>query len=240
MLSSPKIETKPKVEEAEEYDDEEDDVEDADDDDYYAQPENIQGASSKATTEIPAEVSTEYATQRSRNENSSIKIFTQKSPTQKQVAAISSTDRNIRLVQTQNGHTFKYPPEDEDDDEYSTVRNDIPEESEMSKKSDSGSSKTTQKIKYRTRNLPSKSSDTKNNIESDDKNKKKMKPDSFVSVTNSLSGRLDENNQENGKFASTYYTKSSTCGFMTFSCNIVYGSNGRSRICRPKQENQKC
>lgn len=64
------------------------------------------------------------------------------------------------------------------------------------------------------------------------------KPDTFVSVTKSVTGSLDGDNNkpnEDKKFASTYYTKSSTCGYFTFSCNVVYGSNGRSKICRPKE-----
>lgn len=72
-----------------------------------------------------------------------------------------------------------------------------------------------------------------------------LKPDSYVTVTKSVSGSLDSANQstptDSKKFESTYYTKSSTCGYFTFSCNIVYGSNGRSKICRPKAPaNGKC
>lgn len=71
-----------------------------------------------------------------------------------------------------------------------------------------------------------------------------VKPDSYVTVTKSVSGSLDNAKStptDNKKFESTYYTKSSTCGYFTFSCNIVYGSNGRSKICRPKAPaNGKC
>lgn len=94
-------------------------------------------------------------------------------------------------------------------------------------------SKTTQKIKYKTRYLPSKPSDTKKSV-----NDNQIKPDAFVSMTKSESGSVDD--KENGKVSSTYFTKSSTCGQFTFTCNIVYGSEGRSRICRPKQNNPKC
>lgn len=31
----------------------------------------------------------------------------------------------------------------------------------------------------------------------------------------------------------TYYTKSSGCGYYTFSCDVVFGSNGRAKICKP-------
>lgn len=71
-----------------------------------------------------------------------------------------------------------------------------------------------------------------------------VKPDSYVTVTKSVSGSLDgakSTPTDDKKFESTYYTKSSTCGYFTFSCNIVYGSNGRSKICRPKTPpNGKC
>ena len=59
-------------------------------------------------------------------------------------------------------------------------------------------------------------------------------PDSFVTVTKSVTGQLDNGKASNaGKYTHTYYTKSSTCGYFTFSCNIVFGSNGRTKICRP-------
>lgn len=71
-----------------------------------------------------------------------------------------------------------------------------------------------------------------------------IKPDTYVTVTKSVSGSLDSSKtptSDDKKFESTYYTKSSTCGYFTFSCNIVYGSNGRSKICRPKAPaNGKC
>lgn len=63
------------------------------------------------------------------------------------------------------------------------------------------------------------------------------RPDSYVTVTKSISGSLDNTKTtpaDDKKFESTYYTKSSTCGYFTFTCNVVYGSNGRSKICRPK------
>lgn len=188
-------------------------------------------------------------TMRGRNDDTTIKIFTQKTKNQKQVTAIINPDKNVRLVQTQNGRTVKYPPSFESIPEQKTknlddkIKNQIQEgyEDADSNPQDIVISKTTQKIKYKTRYLPSKPSDTNNIDSGDDKNKKLVKPDSYVSVTNSLSGSLNENNQDgNGKFASTYFTKSSTCGHFTFSCNIVYGAEGRSRICRPKQTNQKC
>ncbi|XP_050579356.1 mucin-19-like isoform X5 [Bombus affinis] len=59
-----------------------------------------------------------------------------------------------------------------------------------------------------------------------------MKP-SYYTITNSIAGKLDGRNSPR-KYEHRYYTKSSTCGYFTFSCNIVYGSNGRTKICKPK------
>lgn len=85
---------------------------------------------------------------------------------------------------------------------------------------------------------------TSKNDVSNDEVKVDVKPDSYVTVTKSVSGSLDSAKStpaDDKKFQSTYYTKSSTCGYFTFSCNIVYGSNGRSKICRPKTPaNGKC
>lgn len=84
---------------------------------------------------------------------------------------------------------------------------------------------------------------SKNHLNNDE-TKVDVKPDSYVTVTKSVSGSLDNAKStptDDKKFESTYYTKSSTCGYFTFSCNIVYGSNGRSKICRPKTPaNGKC
>ncbi|XP_076763530.1 uncharacterized protein LOC143430934 [Xylocopa sonorina] len=59
-----------------------------------------------------------------------------------------------------------------------------------------------------------------------------MKP-SYYTVTNSVAGKIDGRNSPR-KYEHRYYTKSSTCGYFTFSCNVVYGSNGRTKICKPK------
>lgn len=250
MLSSPKIEDKIKIEDDDIYDEEDDGLDEEDDEDYYAQPEKLEAKSSKIpiTTEIPFEI-TETTIKGRNNEDTTIRIFTQKSPTQKQVATVINPDKNIRLVQTQNGRTVKYPPTFESTIDQKTInddnlkKNNVPEgfESVDSNAGDITISKTTQKIKYKTRYLPSKPNDSKNSVEnSGEKTKKSGKPDSYVSVTNSMTGSINENNKDDGKFSSTYFTKSSTCGQFTFSCNIVYGNEGRSRICRPKQSNQKC
>ncbi|XP_029160571.1 uncharacterized protein LOC114932503 isoform X2 [Nylanderia fulva] len=59
-----------------------------------------------------------------------------------------------------------------------------------------------------------------------------VKP-SYYTVTNSFAGKLNGSNEPR-KYEHRYYTKSSTCGYFTFSCNVVYGSNGRTKICKPK------
>ncbi|KAJ8667264.1 hypothetical protein QAD02_008926 [Eretmocerus hayati] len=65
----------------------------------------------------------------------------------------------------------------------------------------------------------------------------------YVSVTNSVAGKIDSEGREKDqadeeagtkKYEHRYFTKSSTCGYFTFSCNVVYGSNGRRKICKPK------
>lgn len=150
--------------------------------------------------------------------------FSQNSSTQKQQATISGGIANkFNLIQTQNGHSSHY-----------------------------SSKPTTEKIpdgfkgtvnlekKYHTRYLPSKhSSQTQNNLAEENI----KSPNSYITITKSITGSLGNKNSPEDKqnFSSTYYTKSSTCGYFTFSCNIVYGTNGRSKICRPKAPtNGKC
>jgi len=55
----------------------------------------------------------------------------------------------------------------------------------------------------------------------------------YYTVTNSFAGKMNGSNEPR-KYEHRYYTKSSTCGYFTFSCNVVYGSNGRTKICKPK------
>lgn len=150
------------------------------------------------------------------NTSENSKTFSQNSPTQKQQATVVVPSIKYRLTQTQNGKTQVNPP---------TTTEKVPEEK-----------------KYHTRFLPSKHI-AHNNV-SDKETNGKNAPDTYVTVTKSVSGSLDNNKtppEDNKEFASTYYTKSSTCGYFTFSCNIVYGKNGRSKICRPKApSNGKC
>lgn len=142
---------------------------------------------------------------------SSKKIHTQKAPKQVQQAAVNVP--RYRLTQNQNGQKVTHP---------STTTEIIP---------DGFHGKIDEK-KFQTRFLPSKHNAIEN------------KPDTFVTVTKSVTGSLDntqEPKSDDKKFEQTFYTKSSTCGYFTFSCNIVYGSNGRSKICRPKKPtNDKC
>lgn len=155
------------------------------------------------------------------------KIFSQTSPTQKQSAS-TNVDK-FRLTQTQNGVTnhVRMP-----EDSVSTTTEKIPEG--FSGKIENPTKPTAEPRKYHTRFLPSKHL----------QEMQKEKPDSYVTVTKSITGSIDDTQTppvETKHFGSTYYTKSSTCGYFTFSCNIVYGSNGRSKICRPKAPtNGKC
>lgn len=211
-----------------EYDEDEDEY----DDDDYDSSEKVNGdlesrsskldKDDKPKKEIKLEpiketptASTTPRPSRNHNINTSetSKTFSQNSPTQKQQATVVVPSIKYRLTQTQNGKTQVNP---------STTTEKVPEEK-----------------KYHTRFLPSKHI-THNVTDKDSKNA----PDTYVTVTKSVSGSLDNNKtppEDNKEFASTYYTKSSTCGYFTFSCNIVYGTNGRSKICRPKApSNGKC
>ena len=56
----------------------------------------------------------------------------------------------------------------------------------------------------------------------------------YFTVSNSIAGKMEDGKPPMKKYEHRYYTKSSTCGYFTFSCNVVYGSNGRTKICKPK------
>lgn len=53
--------------------------------------------------------------------------------------------------------------------------------------------------------------------------------DGFMTVTKSETGEL-QNKSRN--YDHTYYTKSSTCGFFTYTCNVIDGPDGRTKICK--------
>ncbi|XP_059472727.1 collagen alpha-1(III) chain-like [Neocloeon triangulifer] len=57
-------------------------------------------------------------------------------------------------------------------------------------------------------------------------------PTSFVSVTQKVSSQAPYSSPR--ELEHTYYTKASKCGYYTFSCQIVEGSNGRAKVCKPK------
>lgn len=212
-----------KVEEEVEYEEEDE----YDEDDYYGQPDklpnNMEAKSSKPTTEEPQVESIDKLKKINSSPETNLRTFAQNSANQKQSTVIVNVDKSARLTQTQNGKTVNQLDEIE-------VEKSNPIKKEKTVSGSSSRQKVEHKARYRASN-------------SDDQEKKtgkSRKPDSYVTVTKSLTGSLDENKQESGKFASTYYTKSSTCGFFTFSCNIVYGANGKSKICRPKESNPKC
>lgn len=154
------------------------------------------------------------------------KAYNQISAHQKQAAA--TTADKFRLTQTQNGvvNHVKVPAA-------ATTTEKVPEG--FQGKVENVAKPTAEPRKYHTRFLPSKHLQEM---------QKEKQPDSYVTVTKSVTGSIDDTQSppvETPHFGSTYYTKSSTCGYFTFSCNIVYGSNGRSKICRPKAPtNGKC
>lgn len=238
-----------KIEEEVEYDDNDDDYDD--DDDYLAPTKLTNNLEAKSSSKIPVEATTEIPEKKSQknyniNTDLDSKTFSQNSPTQKQAAVIIKPDNGFKLTQTQNGKTVKFPLSEQlrEGKNPKADLESVPEGFNIvsDKKEaivDLTASKVNPKIKYSTRYLPSRiTDDEKNSITN---HGKVQRPDSYVTVTKSLSGSLDENKNENGKFASTYYTKSSTCGFFTFSCNIVHGPNGKSKVCKPnKQANPKC
>lgn len=175
-------------------------------------------SSTTASTTTATTASTTPRSIKNYHRTDSARNFSQNSPTQKQQSAVANPSIKYRLTQTQNGKTQIYP--------ISSTTERIPD----------GFKGKVEEKKYQTRFLPSKHVNS-----TEDKGTKK--PDTYVTVTKSVSGSLDNSKKppEDNKFESTYYTKSSTCGYFTFSCNIVYGSNGRSKICRPKAPtNGKC
>ena len=176
------------------------------------------------------------------------KTFSQVSPTQEQTAVVANPSEKFRLVQTQNGKTMIYTSSTEKAPEsFNIVKLDhglTPPNIVPPRVTEAPPVSSTSRV--HTKYLPSRYIESKeNNIEIAPPKPKFPDPDSYVSVTKQVTG-IDEKNgkipQIPGKnFESTYYTKSSTCGYFTFSCNIVYGANGRSKICRPKPPtNGKC
>lgn len=65
------------------------------------------------------------------------------------------------------------------------------------------------------------------NSKSDDNNR-------YVSVSKSVTRALDGENNVRKQYSHTYYTKSSSCGYFTFTCTMVSSSEGRKKVCKPK------
>lgn len=56
----------------------------------------------------------------------------------------------------------------------------------------------------------------------------------YVSVSKSVTRDLDSENNIRKQYSHTYYTKSSSCGYFTFTCTMVSGADGRKKVCKPK------
>lgn len=172
------------------------------------------------------------------NTNNNGKTFSQNSPTQKQAVAIANPQDKYKVVQTQNGKTVVHTASSTEKvpDGFNSIRNN----NDVIASPAIVPSMPTKKV-INTKYLPSKYIETNKIL---NENTKIHNPD-YVTVTKSITGSIDDSKTppvETKNFESTYYTSSSsTCGYFTFSCNIVYGSNGRSKICRPKPPtNGKC
>lgn len=62
------------------------------------------------------------------------------------------------------------------------------------------------------------------------------KPDDnrYLSVSKSVTRSLDDENNIRKQYSHTYYTKSSSCGYFTFTCTMVSSAEGRKKVCKPK------
>ncbi|XP_053623761.1 uncharacterized PE-PGRS family protein PE_PGRS54-like [Plodia interpunctella] len=56
----------------------------------------------------------------------------------------------------------------------------------------------------------------------------------YVSVSKSVTRDLDSENNIRKQYSHTYYTKSSSCGYFTFTCTMVSSAEGKKKVCRPK------
>lgn len=56
----------------------------------------------------------------------------------------------------------------------------------------------------------------------------------YVSVSKSVTRDLDSDNNIRKQYSHTYYTKSSSCGYFTFTCTMVSSAEGRKKVCKPK------
>lgn len=87
------------------------------------------------------------------------------------------------------------------------------------------------KVKYKYpsygRNINPKNLRSLYNPRSDDNNR-------YVSVSKSVTRDLDNDNNIRKQYSHTYYTKSSSCGYFTFTCTMVSSAEGKKRVCKPK------
>ncbi|KPI96082.1 hypothetical protein RR46_06816 [Papilio xuthus] len=58
--------------------------------------------------------------------------------------------------------------------------------------------------------------------------------DPYVSVSKSVARDFDADDHVRKQYSHSYYTKSSSCGFFTFTCTMVSGAEGKKKVCRPK------
>lgn len=65
-------------------------------------------------------------------------------------------------------------------------------------------------------------------------NSKKDENNRYVSVSKSVTRDLDSENNIRKQYSHTYYTKSSSCGYFTFTCTMVSGADGMKKVCKPK------
>lgn len=56
----------------------------------------------------------------------------------------------------------------------------------------------------------------------------------YVSVSKSVTRDLDSESNIRKQYSHTYYTKSSSCGYFTFSCTMVSSAEGKKKVCKPK------
>ncbi|CAG9558415.1 unnamed protein product [Danaus chrysippus] len=56
----------------------------------------------------------------------------------------------------------------------------------------------------------------------------------YVSVSKSVTRDLDNEDNIRKQYSHTYYTKSSSCGYFTFTCTMVSSAEGRKKVCKPK------
>lgn len=202
-----------------------------DEDEYYNETPIKMDSKSNSLTQKQKNIG--HDTKNSRPDSvTSFRTHTQKSPTQVQQTAIGNSNKKYTVVQNQNGRVQTYSSRSTTESVPNGFRGTVNVEKKFHTKA-LGSHKTDEK------------SNATNTTITDEKSITKLRtPDSFVTVTKSITGSLDNSKnppQDNKNFQSTYYTKSSTCGYFTFSCNIVYGANGRSKVCRPKAPtNGKC